>query len=125
MQNFLNPIATIIAKVSNNYDLWKDKEKDPFSILGSDNNVITEIGAGANQFSFADIGALLKNIIFYGGIVSVIFVGLLMLFTKGNEKMYTERKQQIMHKLLIIWLASAAVTLFNILKMILDGVFGF
>lgn len=123
MIKFVNPVLlAVYAEITS----FKEPKSDPFKILSESNTVTTELGIeGTSQFSFAEIGFLLQNIVFYGGLVTVIGVGILLLFTKGNEKTYTERKQQIIHKLFLIWLAASAVTLFNFLKMILDGVFGF
>lgn len=98
----------------------------PFEILGESNNVEYKLGVeGTTLFSIADIAAVFQSIIFYGGFVTAIGMGILLLFTKNNEKLYGERKQAIMHKIFIIWLAASAVSIFNLLKSFLDGTFGF
>lgn len=99
----------------------------PFGILGdkSTNIVKSELGIdGTVKFSFTDMGFGLQTVIFYGGLITSILSAILLLFFRGNEKQIAEHKRNICHKLLIIWLAASAVTIFNILKIFMDDIFG-
>ena len=103
-------------------------QKSPFDILGDSggNHVETNIGVqGTNQFSLADIGIVLQQFILFAGVVTTIASLVILLFIRNNTKLLAEKKQGIIHKLFIIWLSASAVTLFNILKSFLDGIFGF
>lgn len=111
---------------------WLDKNTDistlksPFSILGQDNVVQTELGVeDTTAFNLADIGAVFQAVILYAGIVVMLGIAISMLFLRDNDKIYGERKKSIQHRLLIVFLGAFAVTIFNLFKMILDGAFGF
>lgn len=100
--------------------------KDPFSILGQDNSVQTELGVeGTATFHLADFGAVLQAVILYAGVVVMLGIAISMLFLRNNDKVYGERKAGIQHRLIIVFLGAFAVTIFNLFKMILDGAFGF
>lgn len=99
----------------------------PFEILGNSdtNDVIVQIGSGGeSSFALTDIAVIMRTVI-YGGAAVTALASLCTLLLVRNNKLLSEKKAALMHKLLIVWLASSAVTIFNILKGLLDSLFGF
>ena len=99
----------------------------PFEILDSDtNNVIVKLASGGEaSFALTDIAVILRTIIYGGAAVTALTSLCTLLLVRKNDKLLAEKKAAIMHKVLIVWLASSAVTIFNIFKGLLDGLFGF
>ncbi len=99
---------------------------NPFAILGTDNDVTTELGVTeTTKFSLADIVVLLKAVILYGGIIMALGSLILLLFIRNNDRLFGEHKERVTRILTIIWLAGSSVTIFNILKTFFDSIFGF
>ena len=99
---------------------------NPFAILGTDNDVTTELGVTeTTKFSLADIVVLLKAVILYGGIIMALGSLILLLFIRNNDRLFGEHKERVTRILTIIWLAESSVTIFNILKTFFDSIFGF
>jgi len=99
----------------------------PFEILGNPdtNNVIVQIGSGESSFSLTDIAVILRTIIYGGAAVTALASLCTLLLVRKNDKLLAEKKAAITHKVMVVWLASSAVTIFNIFKGLLDGLFGF
>ena len=100
----------------------------PFEILGNSdtNDVIVQIGSGGeSSFALTDIAVIMRTVIYGGAAVTSLVSLSILLLVRNNSKLLSEKKAALMHKLLIVWLASSAVTIFNILKGLLDGLFGF
>lgn len=100
----------------------------PFEILGNSdtNNVIVQLGSGGeSSFTLADIAVILRTIIYGGATVTALVSLCTLLLIRKNDRLLAEKKAAVVHKVLIVWLASSAVTIFNIYKGILDGFFGF
>lgn len=95
----------------------------PFDILGDSgtNNVESQIGS----FALTDIAVILRTFIIGGATVTSIISLILMLYVKKNTRIIEEKKAAITSRLLYVWLASSAVPLFTLLKLILDELFGF
>lgn len=102
--------------------------KKPFDILAGDNAVKIDFGsgkAGDAQFSMAEIAQILRILIVYGAVLGIIGAAIAMLFIHRDQRLMGEYKQDIMHKLGMVFLACSAVTLFNFLKLFLDSLFGY
>lgn len=100
----------------------------PFEILGGTdtNNVVVQIGSGGDSaFALTDIAVILRNIIYGGAAVTTLVSLCVLLMVRKNDKLLAEKKAAVMNKVLIVWLASSAVTVFNLYKGFLDGLFGF
>ena len=95
----------------------------PFEILSENTGVDTYTGGNDTGLNLAEIGILVRKFTVYGGIVTVLAGLIAILLIRSNEKIYSEEKSRIMTRIFIIWLTISAVTLFNIVKSILDGVF--
>lgn len=91
---------------------------DPFDILNdSSRNVVETLPI------MVDTGILLRRFIIGAGVVMFIVGLIAILLIRNNERMYEETKSKIMRVLLIIWLAANAVTIFNVIKGVIDGIF--
>lgn len=100
----------------------------PFEILGNPdtNDVIVQIGSGGESaFVLTDIAIVIRTVIYGGAAVTALASLCALLLVRKNDKLLAEKKAAVMHKVLIVWLASSAVTVFDILKGFLDGLFGF
>lgn len=100
----------------------------PFEILGNSdtNDVIVQIGLGGkSSFALTDIAVIMRTVIYGGAGVTALVSLSILLLVRNNIKLLSDKKTALMHKLLIVWLASSAVTILNILKDLLDGLFGF
>lgn len=95
----------------------------PFDIISQDTGVDTYTGGAGTGLDLAEIGILIRKFIIYGGIVTVLAGLIAIIFIRSNEKMYSEEKSRIMTRILIIWLSISAVTIFNIVKGVLEGLF--
>jgi len=99
----------------------------PFDVLGDPdtNKVVTKLGDGASPFDLSEIFIVLRHVI-YGASAIVAVSGLIvLLFIKKNDRLLAEQKGKVTKAVAIVWLAASAVTLFNVLKAALDGLFGF
>lgn len=100
----------------------------PFEILGNSdtNNVIVQMGSTEeSSFMLTDIAVILRTVIYGGAAVTALVSLCALLLIRKNDRLLAEKKAALMHKVLIVWLASSAVTIFNIYKGLLDGLFGF
>lgn len=100
----------------------------PFEILGNSdtNNVIVQIGSGGeSSLALTDIAVILRTVIYGGAAVTALASLCILLLVRKNDRLLAEKKSEITHKILIVWLTSSAVTIFNIFKSLLDGLFGF
>jgi len=100
----------------------------PFEILGGSdtNDVVVQMGStGESTFSLTDIAVILRTVIYGGAAVTALVSLCTLLLIRKNDRLLAEKKAALMHKVLIVWLASSAVTIFNIYKGLLDGFFGF
>ena len=73
-------------------------------------------------FAFNDLYHILKREVFIWGTIVTVFILVTMLFATKSEKL-AEKKSDVMHKLLIILLASSTLTLLSVFVNLLDAVF--
>lgn len=93
---------------------------DPWEILAESNDVQDVAGL--------DIGGLVFSLRSFGIIVCFLGIGftiLKMIWNQKNPKTMTEGKNNIEHKLLIIFLIVWIIVLFNLMKSFFDAGFGF
>ena len=99
----------------------------PFGVLGDPdtNKVVTNVGDGSAPLRLTEVFIFLRHLI-YGASAIVAVSGLIvLLFFKKNDRLLAEQKAKVTKAIAVVWLAASAVTLFNILKAFLDGLFGF
>lgn len=99
----------------------------PFEVLGDPetNKVTTTMGNETNPFDLTELFIVFRHVI-YGASAIVAICGLfVILFIRKNDRLLSEQKGKVTKAIVIVWLASSAVTLFNLLKAFLDGLFGF
>jgi len=97
-------------------------ESDPFAILNGHRN-----SDGTDKVEsldvLTDMAILLRRFIIGAGVVMFIVCLISILLIRNNERMYEEAKNKIIRILVIVWLASSAVTIFTILMNLSSGIF--
>lgn len=107
-----------------------DISEKPFDILGdsSSNKVQVTIGDPANPdagFSLGEVGYLLKQGVLYIGLLTCMGCVIALMLVRKDTKIIAEKKSELYHKLLLVFLAGCAATLFGGYKQFLDGLFHF
>lgn len=114
MELFLARLNIMVAT-----SIFDNSNEDPFEILNSN---YTSTNSNAMQL-IADTGIILRRFIIGAGVIMFIACLITILFIRNNEKLYDEKKSQIIKIFVIILLASSAVTIFTLLDSFIKGVF--
>ena len=112
---------TIMAAKSVATTLVASFNSDPMAIITGDTNMENPATSGtvAYVLDFPGLIYTLQRALILVGIIGILASGAAMYFV-NDSKMRAEKKQEIMKKLMVVLLASSVLTLFDILKRILD-----
>lgn len=93
---------------------------DPWDILSQENDVdiLSNLNIGGLIFALRR-GAIILSFL------SIAFGVIYLISIHGDQKKFQEKKSNIQHKFVVIFITGNVIFLFNILKDFLDVVFGF
>lgn len=96
---------------------------DPMEIIkGNSGTELVEEGKAIELLGTDDLFAVLKRASMYTGVIVILVLLISMLFIRRSDKL-GERKDDILHKLLIVFLIASLVTFLNILSSVAEGIF--